>query len=524
MANLVRSSISHGEALRHFTCLNAARSATLAAASCPRPCPCRDCGHKPIPGGWIPPEDRPVASEQYRDPVTGACLQRPRRRSSARYTPAHRTTRPSRSILRGLPDEPQTPLTSRGGFNPGITSPAPLVMTTPTPLVMTTPSSTPYFFISPVPTTGTGTSPLFLTGHLSPSTSSPFIPSPAFNLPAVDPFIPPVIPDGGSPPCCQPAAMAQAAAYASYTLQPSLPPPSPWLCPPPQPPWTPSFPAVTPAQTYVAVPTATPAQTPNQIVYVTPSGNLTWTPHPQPHPQIPPAAFFPMNAITGSNPAAFSPVWDPNATMSVSGGYPLPGTSPNWTTPPWPPVSMPGTEMPMRIAPCLIPNPVNALLPQIVWDVSKSPSTARKITGRHIILDMVEDFKQPATAPTVQKLVIVCDFGALRSLWPQIEIEQDGPITVWDVMNAIYEFFQKRLRKREVEFIQSLQPGNEAILRDSFYRRCQDSPGLYEWEVQQGYKRVDVLGDSRVWWGVWVTYNPDDTWQLNLGLMPLRQP
>ncbi|KZT24767.1 hypothetical protein NEOLEDRAFT_392347 [Neolentinus lepideus HHB14362 ss-1] len=506
--------MSHGEAMWHFACLNSLRTPTVAATPLPRPCLCRYCAYIPVPGGCIPSEDRPVACQEYRDPVTGAPLRRPHRRRDENHTPAHRITRPSRSILRGSPGGPQTPLMSRGGFNPGIALPASPVLTPQTTAlcIASPPAVVPQII----------TSPYFMTGHLPPLS----IPSPVITVPMlapVNPVVPAVIPEPVSPEVAFPPRLEPPSVRVGGADSPrqiadaSLTVPATWH-------WSAQPPILTPYVPPIAVPAAAPVQTPNQIVYVTPSGNFTWTPHPQPHPQIPSAVFFPSNPVTGSNHATFVPVWDPNAAMSVSGGYPLPGTAPTWVAPAWPPVPVPGTDILMRLAPCLIPNPVNALLPQIIWDVAKSPVTARKLTGRHIILDMMEDFRQPATAPIVRKLIIVCDFGSLRTLWPPVELQQDRPISVWDIMNAIYEFFQKRLRRREFEYIKALQPDNEAILRDAFYRRCQDSPTLYDWEIQQGYKRVDVLGDSRVWWGVWVTYNPDNTWQLNLGLMPLRQP
>ncbi|KIK12755.1 hypothetical protein PISMIDRAFT_18509 [Pisolithus microcarpus 441] len=45
---------------------------------------------------------------------------------------------------------------------------------------------------------------------------------------------------------------------------------------------------------------------------------------------------------------------------------------------PWP------TDAPVRLAPWLIPNPVNPYVPQLERDVSKHPSTARRVTGAHV--------------------------------------------------------------------------------------------------------------------------------------------
>ncbi|EPQ51725.1 hypothetical protein GLOTRDRAFT_48150 [Gloeophyllum trabeum ATCC 11539] len=136
---------------------------------------------------------------------------------------------------------------------------------------------------------------------------------------------------------------------------------------------------------------------------------------------------------------------------------------------------------------------------------------------------MSDEFEKPATAPPVNKVVVVCDLGKVSSLWPPIEIERANPVTVWDIMHAIYEFFQKPMTQREVDYVSAIEPGNYEMLCEAFYKRIYDSSNIPEWERLRGIKRVDVLGDRRVWWGLWITYNPDDTWQLNLGLMPLRQ-
>ncbi|KAI6033681.1 hypothetical protein PISMIDRAFT_686725 [Pisolithus microcarpus 441] len=45
---------------------------------------------------------------------------------------------------------------------------------------------------------------------------------------------------------------------------------------------------------------------------------------------------------------------------------------------PWP------TDVPVQLAPWLIPNPVNPYVPQLERDVSKHPSMARRVTGAHV--------------------------------------------------------------------------------------------------------------------------------------------
>ena len=46
------------------------------------------------------------------------------------------------------------------------------------------------------------------------------------------------------------------------------------------------------------------------------------------------------------------------------------------------------------------------------------------------------------------------------------------------------------------------------------------SPGC---EFKQGLKRADYLGDARFFWGLYVSYNEDNTYQLNTGLVDRRR-
>ena len=68
-----------------------------------------------------------------------------------------------------------------------------------------------------------------------------------------------------------------------------------------------------------------------------------------------------------------------------------------------------------------------------------------------------------------------------------------------------------------------LKPENYELLQDTWSHRCRKASGLFEYELRQGFKRVDCLGDRRAFWGTWITYNPDSTWQLNLGLAPVKR-
>ncbi|KAI6169089.1 hypothetical protein EDD17DRAFT_1525204, partial [Pisolithus thermaeus] len=94
---------------------------------------------------------------------------------------------------------------------------------------------------------------------------------------------------------------------------------------------------------------------------------------------------------------------------------------------PWP------TEVPVRPAPWLIPNPVNPGVPQLEWDVSLHPTTARRITGVHVTLPLdsaggggtgVRIENEPATSPASDRVVVLCDVALVNQLWGPIVIEQ----------------------------------------------------------------------------------------------------
>lgn len=118
---------------------------------------------------------------------------------------------------------------------------------------------------------------------------------------------------------------------------------------------------------------------------------------------------------------------------------------------------------------------------------------------------------------------IVCDAGSISSFWGPIIINSDSKINLYDVLLAIYDYFQTPLTQGEVDVISDLNPGNYELLRDAYIHRCRKAHGLFQYELKQGFKRVDCLGDNRAFWGTWITYNSNNTWQLNLGLVPIKR-
>ncbi|KAH7920770.1 hypothetical protein BV22DRAFT_1107536 [Leucogyrophana mollusca] len=268
---------------------------------------------------------------------------------------------------------------------------------------------------------------------------------------------------------------------------------------------------------------ALPLRQPDTSLWNFPAGTLTWNPHPQPQPGVSPFRFFGYNPLLGRAPPNPWPpaTLDPWSAARLTGGWPLPGTVPamQWTPGTFPPLSHPH-DLPVRLAPWLIPNPVNATLPQITWDITQHPSAAKRLTGSHVSVDASTVFKELATLPGVKRLQIVCDTGHMSNLWGPINVERSSKVKIRDVLDAIYEFFQSPLTGPEVSYLESLSRGNREHMEQAFRRRCRESPGLPGFEWRQGLRRVDCLGDKTSFWGLWITFLPDSTWYLNLGLIP----
>jgi hypothetical protein len=204
--------------------------------------------------------------------------------------------------------------------------------------------------------------------------------------------------------------------------------------------------------------------------------------------------------------------------LAMPGGLLLPGTQSFWTpVESWPP---PVRTLPLHLAPWLTPNPVNADRPHIVWDVSEPPSTAKRISGQDIFVNMHEAFSSDATAvfPETDEITVVCNTGLAQDMWPPIRIRKNK-VTSGDVFWAIYEFFQKPISCDEVDLIKGRSEDSYRRLLEACYLRCRRAPGLADITRRQGVKRIDCLEGRTAWWGMWPVWAPDGTWSLHLGLM-----
>jgi hypothetical protein len=272
----------------------------------------------------------------------------------------------------------------------------------------------------------------------------------------------------------------------------------------------------------------------DRLVWHTTHGELAWVPHPRPAPAISPRSFWGSGILDSSqNWGRQDSLINSRDAAYLTGGDPLPGTAPYWTPGDWPP-SAPlrdrqndDRRVLIQVAPWIIPNPCNAYLPHLMWDISQHPTTAKRITGNHIIMDVSSKLTEVATYPAVDRLVIACNVGVAQRLWGLINVKQSRPggVRIWDIMLAIHEYFQIRVGRRELDRI-SKALGDEKVyekMADAMYQRCIVTPALPGYEMRNGLKRIDYLGDTTFFWGLYVSYSEEGTWQLNLGLVNRRR-
>ena len=162
-----------------------------------------------------------------------------------------------------------------------------------------------------------------------------------------------------------------------------------------------------------------------------------------------------------------------------------------------------------------------------MWDISQLPTTAKRITGNHVIVSVMDKLDDVATHPAVDRLVVVCKVGVAEKIWGHIEVKATKPegVTAWDVFNGIFKYFHKRVGRRELDRMKEMlgDDGLEEKMAGAFYQRIRVAPALPGYELKEGLKRVDCLGDATFFWGLYTSYNDDGTWQLNLGLVNRRR-
>jgi len=234
-------------------------------------------------------------------------------------------------------------------------------------------------------------------------------------------------------------------------------------------------------------------------VYSTPQGVYTWTPNPPSHPLGPQPHYSPYH-------------------LSSSPTTPQSAFSPAWTPAPYIP-QLPAHTSTIKVAPWLVPNPVNPSLPHTLWDLTQPPILAKRLTGKHVVVDMKPQFGEVATYPAVPKAhICLAGVDLVHQLWGPIIIKNEGdkPLSVGDILHGIHAFFQKPVLQQEMERIKEYDEKNYDTMLEAMEKRCLRAPGLPGRAWKEGMKRADALGAYISFGGLTVIENEDDTWEFSL--------
>jgi len=271
-----------------------------------------------------------------------------------------------------------------------------------------------------------------------------------------------------------------------------------------------------------------PQEMPSLMQWNLPAGTSSWSPRLQaPRPDISASTLWNGNTVL-QGVAPDSPrlsshaLFDAWQTARLTDRWPLPGTDPQWTPGTWPSDAY-GISAPFRVAPFLIPNPVNPEIAEFFWDISQNPVRARCKTGAQANISLTSLFRQQATVPAIEEITISVQSRFFQRTWDSIVVKSRSELTIWDILFGIYEFFQTQLTPGEVEHIQGIDPRNYDILSEACNVRRNTTPAPPGFEHSLDLKRIDLLGDARGFWGLWVSFDEHSIlWHLNLGLVNLR--
>ncbi|KAF7967802.1 hypothetical protein HWV62_15062 [Athelia sp. TMB] len=155
--------------------------------------------------------------------------------------------------------------------------------------------------------------------------------------------------------------------------------------------------------------------------------------------------------------------------------------------------------------------------PNVKWDIAKSPHHAEWLDcGPNSLQAM---FDEDATIPMVKSVWMAIDNPITTERWGNIEVKNDqDAISVWDILNAIYEYFNEPITRRDLDYLQRLDSSNHAMILEAARARVNGQPGSTPAFLgTRGMKRVDALGDMRKFWGMWVV-TEDGGWHLKVAL------
>lgn len=232
-------------------------------------------------------------------------------------------------------------------------------------------------------------------------------------------------------------------------------------------------------------------------VYTSPQGVYTWTPNPPSHLLVPPHPYYSPYSSPNTPQSAFSPAWTPAPYMP----------------------QLPAHTSTIKVAPWLIPNPVNPNLPHTLWELTQPPIMAKRLTGKHVVVDMKPQFDEVATYPAAPKAYVrLAGVDLIHQLWGPIIIKNEAgrPLSVGDILHGIHAFFQKPVLQRELDKIKEQDDKNYDTMLEAMEKRCLSEPGLPGRAWKEGMKRADALGAYISFGGLTVIENEDDTWEFSL--------
>lgn len=144
---------------------------------------------------------------------------------------------------------------------------------------------------------------------------------------------------------------------------------------------------------------------------------------------------------------------------------------------------------------------------------------AKRLTGKHLVVDMKSEFGGVATHPEVPEAhVRLAGVDLIHQVWGPIVIKNRSgkPLSVEDILNGIYAFFQMPVLQREMDKIKEHDEKNYDTMVEAMTKRCEREPGLPGRAWKNGMKRADALGAYISFGGLTVIENDDDTWELLL--------
>lgn len=244
-------------------------------------------------------------------------------------------------------------------------------------------------------------------------------------------------------------------------------------------------------------------------------GGLVPPPNPQPFPS-PPIIVTPLPQMVPLSPQA-QPYYMHQRRASDSC---LP--QPAWVT--FPTMVQPvAFQHPSPPAPAIHPllNGENAGGPMLLFDLSLNTFSPQRVTslsqtsGTPLTLD---ELREPATYPTVQRMTIGCDRipewpivlephstsrERSRERSPFLGVPagpgMDEPITVYDVLMAIHRTVQRQISHVDWARLSSTQT---RAVSAAYTRRCRTFPSAAAFEEAQGVRRVDYLLDQYMFRGL----------------------